>query len=541
MRKRFGRLRRDVVNFIATLDALGLGDRPKPVFMEEGGGAYGDRGGTMAVGADSGRVQAVVVNVQPREFEFRTDAGKLTAFSEWFQQQVQADILSVPAGTDPTKPWTAKYVDSAYKRGQLNAYLSTKEAKLLASEGIGQQSAESFLRSSFGSPETVSKVQLLATRSFEALKGVTASMGSDMNRILAQGIADGTGPRVVAKEMAARIDTLTRSRALLIARTETIHAHAEGQLDAFDQLDVKELDIKAEWSTAGDDRVCPECQALEGTIMTVEEARGLIPVHPNCRCSWIPADESGKKKEGGEAAPASVIPTVPKAYEDKRQKFQESLMEQAGFPSRGPARAEFIAGAQAKLEKEISEARVWSRARPATVEKIIRDGRIKTQFETQKSGGFLDNGVRSKFEQDFFGIPTNIDPASRPVYGYLSKDADGDIGKKGTLDQYGMAAIKFKPEVHSRTTFNRGDSLDTTGRAQFEFVSPRPLNAPDVAAVDVYNWKNPEIKNGFEFWEAQVHGGTKASDIESIVFGVTPSKSLQSLLKKENIPWSIKA
>jgi hypothetical protein len=62
----------------------------------------------------------------------------------------------------------------------------------------------------------------------------------------------------------------------------TIHAHAEGQLDAFDRLGIKDLGIQAEWSTAGDERVCPLCQGYEGKIMPISEARGMIPLHPNC-------------------------------------------------------------------------------------------------------------------------------------------------------------------------------------------------------------------------------------------------------------------
>ena len=51
----------------------------------------------------------------------------------------------------------------------------------------------------------------------------------------------------------------------------------------------------AEWTTAGDERVCPECGGWEGIKMTIEEARGMIPLHPNCRCDWLPAT---KKSDG---------------------------------------------------------------------------------------------------------------------------------------------------------------------------------------------------------------------------------------------------
>lgn len=44
--------------------------------------------------------------------------------------------------------------------------------------------------------------------------------------------------------------------------------------------------LAAEFTTQGDDKVCPECELLAGEEYTVDEARGVIPVHPNCRCTW---------------------------------------------------------------------------------------------------------------------------------------------------------------------------------------------------------------------------------------------------------------
>ncbi len=120
-----------------------------------------------------------------------------------------------------------------------------------------------------------------------------------MNRILADGIAHGRGVKAIARDLVERVDTLTRSRALMIARTEVINAHAEGQLDAFAELGVESLGVMAEWSTAGDDHVCPECSAMEGKIIPIDEARGMIPMHPNCRCSWVPYVEVPKKKKRG--------------------------------------------------------------------------------------------------------------------------------------------------------------------------------------------------------------------------------------------------
>ncbi len=51
--------------------------------------------------------------------------------------------------------------------------------------------------------------------------------------------------------------------------------------------------IEAKFTTQGDDRVCVECQGLAQAdsgngpgIYTIAQARGIIPVHFGCRCSW---------------------------------------------------------------------------------------------------------------------------------------------------------------------------------------------------------------------------------------------------------------
>ena len=44
--------------------------------------------------------------------------------------------------------------------------------------------------------------------------------------------------------------------------------------------------------TAGDELVCIECQDIsEQGPYALDEAEGMIPAHPNCRCSFIPADD----------------------------------------------------------------------------------------------------------------------------------------------------------------------------------------------------------------------------------------------------------
>lgn len=277
-KQRMAELRKAIWQLIVVEDAFGLADKQQSTIK-------------------------TLLNTNAQDYKFLTDDKKLEAFAEWLDGQVKGKVLSLGKGGSP---WTAKYVESAYRQGIVRAYTDTNQRKMKKPIAGLTGTRQDFINSSFNAPEALAKVRLLATRSFEAMKGVTDAQKTQMNRILADGMAHGRGPAKIARDMVDRIDTLTRSRALTIARTEVINAHTEGQLDTFEALGVKELGVFAEWLTAGDDRVCPQCQSLEGKVYNMKEARGLIPAHPNCRCCWIPSfDQLTKKKKGAGSKPVA--------------------------------------------------------------------------------------------------------------------------------------------------------------------------------------------------------------------------------------------
>lgn len=232
-------------------------------------------------------------NVSRQEWRFLTDGKKIESFKSWLQDQVDQGILAKTAQGDP---WTNEYIHSAYRKGVVRAYNDVNREGFVDLDDFYIGGRAQFLRDAFAAPETVSKLSLLYTRAFDQLKGFTDQMSQQTSRILATGLANGYGPRKIAREMNRTITSLTRKRALTIARTETIYAHAEGQLDSMERLGIEEVDLMAEWSTAGDDRVCEQCAAMSGKVMTIAEARGLIPLHPNCRCAWIPVVPESKRK-----------------------------------------------------------------------------------------------------------------------------------------------------------------------------------------------------------------------------------------------------
>jgi len=227
-----------------------------------------------------------------RQYEFQTSAQKVEAFSSWLDDQMDSKLLSKGKGI-----WAGRYIDSAYKRGIVRAYIDVHSGRLGGMQkGTADATKAEFLRSAMAVPERIDSVQLLATRAFEGMKGLSSRMKTKMNFILANGLANGEGPASMAREMVDAMG-IEQGRAETIARTETAHAQGEGQLSGYEELGVEEVGLQVEFLTAGDDRVCEKCQELadEGPY-TIEEARGVIPVHPNCRCAWAPITAAPSKR-----------------------------------------------------------------------------------------------------------------------------------------------------------------------------------------------------------------------------------------------------
>lgn len=89
-----------------------------------------------------------------------------------------------------------------------------------------------------------------------------------------------------------------------VARTEINGAYNKGRLDGFKQTGVVD---RVQFSTSPDERLCPICAVLEGTVYTLEQAVGVIPQHANCRCQWIPLLATEKYQDALPIAEANVL------------------------------------------------------------------------------------------------------------------------------------------------------------------------------------------------------------------------------------------
>lgn len=75
------------------------------------------------------------------------------------------------------------------------------------------------------------------------------------------------------------------TRSEMIARTEYSRAINTGTLQAYSNVGVSEVDI----ITTGLPNVCADCLDLESNNpYTLQEAMRILPLHPNCACSYTP-------------------------------------------------------------------------------------------------------------------------------------------------------------------------------------------------------------------------------------------------------------
>lgn len=246
-------------------------------------------------------ILALSTNAIPdKRFDFTRDPKKVSEFMKWVNSETNAQILGTRKGTTVTSAhdaWANVYLDSAYQKG-----LAQAAAEL---RGEGVRVSPTWATSAFFRPVHADAIGVIYTRAFDALKGVTAEMSSQMGAVLAQGLAEGVGADALAKMLSDRIDSIGRTRARLIARTEVISAHATATLNTYREAGVEGVGVQAEFSTAGDDDVCPECDAISGQVFTLDEADGMIPIHPNCRCAWLPVVDDPAALSLGEGPDAA--------------------------------------------------------------------------------------------------------------------------------------------------------------------------------------------------------------------------------------------
>jgi len=250
---------------------------------------------------------SVYAELQPpyyQAFNFPRVQAKVEAFMAWLKIQEERGILetfhSLRTGVSIEEAWTNIYIADSYKRGVARARYEARRSNY----EVPTIETSGGIDAIMSVPFHIDRVGLVFTRAFSELQGITALMDTKISQVLAQGLVDGDGAALIARKLLAVIngsglgdlgitDSVGRfipalRRARTLARTEIIRAHHLANVQEYMNWGILGVQVMAEFSTAGDDRVCTECAGYHGNIYTLKEVEFMIPVHPNCRCIALP-------------------------------------------------------------------------------------------------------------------------------------------------------------------------------------------------------------------------------------------------------------
>ena len=127
-------------------------------------------------------------------------------------------------------------------------------------------------------------LEWISTRSLSMAKMVNGTTKEALREALAEGYAEGESIPQITKRIKEFYKNGYEWRAPMVARTETIAASAEGSIRGYEKLEVETLELYVSL----DERACEECLGLHGNEYPVRETHGIIPVHVDCRCVWLP-------------------------------------------------------------------------------------------------------------------------------------------------------------------------------------------------------------------------------------------------------------
>ena len=128
------------------------------------------------------------------------------------------------------------------------------------------------------SPEALEWIE---ARSLTLATMVNSTTKEELRLALKAGYEAGDSIQQLTKRIRVYYQDGYERRAKMIARTEVIAANNEGALQGYE----KEGVTKAEFYPAPD--ACEICSPLAGEY-PIDEVHGMMPVHPNCRCVYLP-------------------------------------------------------------------------------------------------------------------------------------------------------------------------------------------------------------------------------------------------------------
>lgn len=239
----------------------------------------------------------------------RTDRETTKALAEIYQQtaqQVRDDILKVYSKVDALKKgeeiqMNDFYLNRRYWRllDRLNEHLNELGEKQIeitepaiidlynrSIDAIDSEVPDRYVRREFLNVNRVDGEQALFQSWCLDGKNFSDRVWEDKQKMLTEFkrqlntcVIQGKSPWQAAEKIANRLD-VSESNAYRLMRTETAHAQIYAQQKRYKELGF----TRGKWIASNG--ACELCAAHDGEVFAIDKIAGMLPAHPNCRCSF---------------------------------------------------------------------------------------------------------------------------------------------------------------------------------------------------------------------------------------------------------------
>lgn len=247
------------------------------------------------------------------------------------------------------------------------------QARMTAAQFPPQAGTQLSLTAAFDRVDSLA-LEAIVQRTTQQVTSLTyplsARATAAMNSTLVRGVALGDNPRRTAREMLRRVEGDFNgglTRALTIARTETLDAHRAASLAA-NQAN-KDVLQAWEWLTTLDHRTCSSCLAMHGSRHEIDDP-GPID-HQNGRCARIPVTKTWRELGFDIDEPKSVMPDARAWFDDQPEKVQLGIL--------GPRKLELLQTGKIQWA-DLSTRRVTPGWRDSMAPTTLRDLEARTDI-----------------------------------------------------------------------------------------------------------------------------------------------------------------
>ena len=131
-------------------------------------------------------------------------------------------------------------------------------------------------------------IEFLEKYTLSQITDITEKQKKSIKNILIDSMKEGWTLNKLEDKIENIVDD--KNKAKMIARTETIRAANEGALLRYNENDIEKVKWLAVPSAPGG-RTCDRCLARNGKEYLLKDAKGQIPLHVYCRCTFAPLVE----------------------------------------------------------------------------------------------------------------------------------------------------------------------------------------------------------------------------------------------------------